>query len=166
MIVYYTKYNVKDTFDKEKMLNLAFASVSGMKNVPEEFKNIVWDGTSSFEKKRERNVLAYEIDVEGRIVAFRVAIVDTNDEIWTTDIAFREKEHIIQLRLAREKAIASAEYTSRFHVPYVFKKIIRDGHGGIDVDLQVSDKPIVICSESIFCQSSMFLIRFTVKTIW
>lgn len=144
MIVFYTRYSVVEAFDIRALFNLSFKCVTGMKNVPESFKNLSWNGTESEEWKDDRNLLAYEIDSDTGIVAFRISIVDSNDELWTTDIALNEKEHEIQLRLAREMKIISADYDHNFNIPYIFKKIIRDGLGGKDLDLPVSDEPIFI----------------------
>lgn len=149
MIVFYTKYNVIDDFNIEKLLNFAFDCVNGMKNVPESFKNRSWNGNESGEWKEDRNTMAYEIDVDSFVVAFRVGIVDLNDELWTTDMVLNEKEHEIQLRLAREKRVMSVEYDQRFKIPYMFKKIIRDGFGGNDLGIPVSDKPIYIDEDNI-----------------
>lgn len=144
MIVFYTKYNVIDDFNIRKLLDFAFECVSGMKNAPECFKNCTYNGDESGEWKDNRNLMAYEIDADISTVAFRVAIVDENDELWTTDIVLSELKHEIQLRLAREKRIVSVEYDRSFRIPYIFKKLIRDGIGGIDSGIPVSDKPLYI----------------------
>ncbi len=144
MIVYYTKYNVIKNFKSRELLNFAFECVSGMRNIPSEFSNKSWDGNESGEWKVGRNILAYEIDNEAGVVAFRVAITDTNEELWTTDVVLNESSNEIQLRLAREKRIASAEYDRNFNIPYMFKKLIRDSVGDIDVDLPIIDKPVFI----------------------
>lgn len=151
MIVYYTKYKTIESFDIQSLLSLAFECVNGMKNVPESFKNQSWNGTDSNEWKEDRNIMTFQIDSEAGIIAFRVAIVDTNDELWTTDIVLNETTHEIQLRLAREKRIVSAEHNPNFRIPYIFKKLIRDGVGGIDLDIPVSDTPIYIDEDSISC---------------
>ena len=149
MIFFYTKYNVIESFDAQALLKLSFKGVKGMRNAPSCFRKLSWDGSESGEWKSGRNHLAYEIDKESGIIAFRVALVDENDELWSTDIALNEKNHEIQLRLTREKRIVSAEYDRKFHVPYIFKKIIRDGFGGLDIDLPVCDKPIIIDEDNV-----------------
>ncbi len=155
MIVFYTRYNVIESFNTQELMGFAFGCVSGMRNAPEEFKNISWDGTESGEWKADRSVLAYEIDNDAHIVAFRVAIVDENDELWTTDIALDDKEHEIQLRLAREKRIVSADYSHNFNVPFMFKKLIRDKIGGMDSDLPIIDKPIYVDDQNISIISAL-----------
>lgn len=144
MIVYYTKYNVINDFNIRKLLDFAFDCVSGMRNAPESFKNCTYNGDESREWKDNRNLMAYEIDPDISTVAFRVALVDENDELWTTDIVLNECKHEIQLRLAREKRIVSIEYNRNFRIPYIFKKLIREGIGGIDSGIPVSDKPFYI----------------------
>ena len=144
MIVFYTRFHVVETFDVKALLAFSFECVKGMRNAPNAFKNVSWDDKESGEWKSERNLLAYEIDSATGSVAFRVAIVDQNDELWTTDIALSERLHEIQLRLAREKRIVTAEYDKSFNIPYIFKKIIREGIGGMDSNLPVTDKPIYI----------------------
>ena len=124
MIVFYTRFHVVETFDVKALLAFSFECVKGMRNAPNAFKNVSWDDKESGEWKSERNLLAYEIDSATGSVAFRVAIVDQNDELWTTDIALSERLHEIQLRLAREKRIVTAEYDKSFNIPYIFKKII------------------------------------------
>ena len=149
MIVYYTRYNTIESFDRQSLLSLAFKCVTGMKNVPESFMNQSWNGSESEEWKSGRSIMTYQIDAEVGITAFRVAIVDSNDELWTTDIVLNDKTHEIQLRLAREKRIVSAEFNSNFRIPYIFKQLIRDGIGGTDLDLPVSDTPIYIDEDNI-----------------
>ncbi len=144
MIVFYTRYHVVDDFNIGAMLNFAFNCVNGMKNAPDIFKNIIWDGNDSGEWKTEKNLLSFEIDSESRVAAFRVAIVDENDELWTTDLVLNELKKEIQMRLAREKRIATAEYDRNFNIPYMFKKIVRDGIGSMDDELPVTDTPIYI----------------------
>lgn len=149
MIVFYTRYRVIDSFSSESLLKLGFDCVSGMRNVPEDFKNITWDHSDSGEWKSGRNYLAYEMDAIKGLVAFRVAIVDETDELWTTDAALNEEKHEIQLRLAREKRIISAEYSNSFHLPYLFKKIIREGISAADFDLPINDVPVYITEENL-----------------
>ena len=145
MIVFYTRYNVIDSFNTEALLKFAFECVNGMRNVPDEFKHHSWNSNDeSGEWKSGRNLMAYEMDLTEGIVAFRVAIVDQNDELWTTDIVLNEKIHEIQLRLAREKKIISVEFDRGFNIPYMFKKLIRDGVGGMDYDLPITDSPVYI----------------------
>ena len=149
MIVFYTRFNVRDDFNHQSMLNMAFDVVNGMKNIPDSFTNHHWDGSESAEWKEGRNLLSYEIDSDSKKMAFRVAIVDENDELWTTDIALNDNNHDIQLRLARERKHASAEYNNSFRLPYLFKKIIRDGKAETDHSLSVTDKPIYITNDNI-----------------
>ena len=149
MIVFYTKVQVQHTFDKKTMFDLIFECVSGMRNVPELFKNQTWDGNISGEWKSERNSMDFEIDEEFGITAFRVAIVDLTEELWTTDIVLNEIENVIQFRLSREKKFVSRDFDHKFNIPYVFKKIIRDGYGGEDNGLSVSEKPIYISENNI-----------------
>ncbi len=144
MIVYYTKYNVLDIFKIPDMLEIAFKCVPKMQNVPDTFKSVKWDGSKSGEWKDGRNTLDYEIDTERKLCAFRVAIVDKNDELWTVDIALNESNHVIQLRLARERTNASAEFDSGFNVPYIFKQLIKEGVASSDSGLPISDKPVII----------------------
>ena len=145
MIVFYTRYNVIDSFNTETLLKFAFECVNGMRNAPDAFKNRSWNcKDESGEWKSGRNLMAYEVDLTEGIVAFRVAIVDQNDELWTTDIVLNEKIHEIQLRLAREKKIISVEFDRGFNIPYMFKKLIRDGVGGMDHDLPITDSPVYI----------------------
>ena len=144
MIVYYTRYNTIESFDRQSLLSLAFNCVTGMKNVPESFMNQSWNGSESEEWKSDRNIMTYQIDSVAGITAFRVAIVDSNDELWTTDIVLNDITHEIQLRLAREKRVISAEFNSNFRIPYIFKQLIRNRIGGMDIDLPVSDVPIYI----------------------
>ena len=149
MIVFYTKYNVKESFNRAALIAFAFECVHGMRNIPDEFKSLSYDDADSGEWRSGRNLITYEIDQETSDIAFRVAIVDENDELWTTDVVLNEKSHIIQLRLAREKKIASADYDRNFNIPYMFKKLIRDGIGDWDSDIQVSDKPMYIDENNI-----------------
>ncbi len=144
MIVYFTKYNVIDNFNIKKLLNFTFECVSGMRNVPESFKHCSWNGEESGEWIDNRNIMAYEIDNDTFTVAFRIAIVDEIDELWTTDIVLNENRHELQLRLAREKKEVSVEYDRNFRIPYIFKKLIRDGIGGSDFGISISDKPIYV----------------------
>lgn len=145
MIVFYTRYNVIDSFNVEALLKFAFECVNGMRNAPDEFKHCSWNcSDESGEWKSGRDLMAYEVDLTEGIVAFRVAIVDQNDELWTTDIVLNEKSHEIQLRLAREKKIISAEFDRNFNIPYMFKKLIRDGIGGMDDDLSITESPVYI----------------------
>lgn len=144
MIYYYTRYKVKQSFNRKELLDLGFECVSGMKNVPDSFCGISWDGSNSGEWREGRDLLAYEIDEDYQAVAFRVAIVDQNEELWTTDTVLDEKTHEIQLRLAREKRKISAEYDNSFRIPYFFKKIVRDGLAGGDYDLEISGVPFYI----------------------
>ena len=156
MIVFYTKFNVIDSFDIKSLLNEAFGCVPGMKNVPESFKKIHWEGEEHGEWRAERNFLAFETDMDKRIVAFRIAIVDENDELWTMDIALREENKEIQFRLAREKKIISADYNNGFRIPFLFKKIIRDGIGGEDNGIQISDRPLYINKENRFLMEDIY----------
>ncbi|WP_036612952.1 hypothetical protein [Oribacterium sp. P6A1] len=149
MIVYYTRYSVIEEFNIRRLLDFAFECVNGMRNIPSEFCNKTWSGEESEELKVGRNLLSYEIDKETGVVAFRVSITDNNDELWTTDIALNDKNNEIQLRLAREKRIASAEYDKNFNIPYMFKKLIRDCIGANDADLPVVDKPFFIDENNI-----------------
>ena len=142
MIVFYTKYSVIDGFNLEKLLSFAFDCVSGMRNVPDSFKHCSWNGDESGEWIDNRNLMAYEIDMDLNTVAFRVAIVDESDELWTTDIVLNDDKHEIQLRLAREKKEVSVEYDRSFRIPFLFKKLIRDGLGGNDSGIPGSDKPV------------------------
>lgn len=144
MIVFYTKFEVVESLSSQKLIDFAFACVNGMRNVPENFKGHIWSGNESVEWKSGRNFMAYEFDSDDAVVAFRVAIVDENDELWTTDVVLNEKKHELQLRLAREKSIVSAEYNQNFRIPYMFRKIIHDKLGGQDFGLPVSDEPIFI----------------------
>ena len=151
MIVYYTKYNTIESFNMQSLLSLVFECVNGMKNAPESFKNQTWNGEECQEWNDDRNIMTFQIDAENRIIAFRVAIVDTNDELWTTDIVLNDNTHEIQLRLAREKRIVSAEHNPNFNLPFVFKKLIRNGVGGKDLDLPIYETPIYIDEENLSC---------------
>ena len=145
MIVFYTRYNVRESFNIEALLRFSFECVNGMRNVPDGFKNCSWNCyDESGEWKSGRNLMAYELDKAEGVVAFRIAIVDKHDELWTTDIVLNEINHEIQLRLAREKKIVSVEYDRGFNIPYMFKKLVRDGIGGMDYGLPISDSPIYI----------------------
>lgn len=149
MIVYYTRYNVKESFGNEELLEMVFECVSGMRNAPDSFKNLKWDGSESYEKNEDKNILAYEIDSETNCIAIRVAIIDENCELWTTDIALNGEKHEIQLRLARERRHVLAEYNKDFRLPYIFKRLIRDEKGGMDNDLPVSDTVIFVDESNI-----------------
>ncbi len=159
MIVFYTKYNVIESFNIQKFFYLVFGCVNGMKNVPDSFKNCIWTGNESGEWRDNRSHMEYEIDWDLNAVAFRVAIVDENDELWTTDIVLHENVHEIQLRLAREKKEVSVEYNRHFNVPYVFKTLIREGIGGNDLGLSVSDKPLFIDEANIEVVADLYAKR-------
>lgn len=149
MIVFYTRYNTIHTFGKKEFLTFAFECAKGMRNLPESLRNITSDDSDGKEWKEGRNIIAYEVDEENNIVAFRVGIVDEKDELWTTDLVLDCTKHEIQLRLAREKTSITAEYDKNFNLPYIFKKLIRDGIGGMDNDLPISDQIILIDSANL-----------------
>ena len=144
MIVYYSEYDVIETFGIKDFLNYTFDCMKGMRNLPIEFKSIDWDGKETGDWKSGKNILSYEVDAERDIAAFRVSIEDENHELWTTDMVLNGNDHRIQLRLARERAYLSADYDDRFHIPYLFKKLIRDGICGKDYDIPISDMPFFI----------------------
>ena len=157
MIVFYTKYNVIESFDTGKLLDFCFRCVDGMRNVPDSFKSQTWSGEESREWKDGNNTLTFEIDVENSLVAFRVAIVDENGELWTTDIALNNNNHEIQLRLAREKNTISADYNRSFNLPYMFKKLVRDGISAKDNNLPVTDKPVWIDENNVSIVADIIL---------
>ena len=157
MIVFYTSISVIDSFDIPSLLNHSFECVTGMRHVPGLFKNMVWDGSESGEWKLERNIMSYEIDVAAKVASFRISTVDDNDELWTIDLVLKENEHNLQARLTRERRIVSAEYDSNFHVPYVFKKLMRDGKGGIDVDIPITDRPIFLDKNNLTLMEKIIL---------
>ena len=64
MIVFYTKYNVIDSFSVQSLLSFAFDCVNGMRNVPESFKNCSYNGDESREWK-ETGMLQYPIPILG-----------------------------------------------------------------------------------------------------
>lgn len=149
MILLYTKFKLSDKIDILTLLERAFKWVSGMKNIPEPFKGLSWDGTNSQEWINGKNLVAVEMNNEMNIVAFRVTVVDEADELWTTDIVFNEKIHEIQIRLAREREIVSVDYDENFRLPYFLKQLLRDNLGGLDVDLPVCDKPLYLDDSNI-----------------
>lgn len=149
MIVYYTRYHIIPSFDSQALLNFAFNCVNGMKNCPEEFKGKSWDGAENGEWKNGRDLLAFDIDNQNKQVAFRIAITDENGELWTTDAALNENDHELQLRLAREKKSISAELDKRFHLPYLFKKLIKDHIAAMDLDLPITEEPIFLNDDNI-----------------
>lgn len=149
MILLYTKFKVNDKIDIITLLERAFKWVTGMKNIPESFKKLTWNCSQSQECKDGKNLVAVEMNSEMNMVAFRVSVVDELDELWTTDIAFKEDYHQVQIRLAREKQIISADYDRNFRLPYFLKQLLRDNLGGFDGELQISDKPLFLDDKNI-----------------
>lgn len=150
MIVFYSSIKVVETFKIPDLLKHSFDCVTGMRDVPDSFKNITWDcSTESGEWKHERNIMSFEIDAEKKVVAFRISTVDKNDELWTIDLVLKEYENNLQVRLAREKREISVVYDNKFNIPYIFKKLIRDGVGGIDNNIPINDKPLFINTSNI-----------------
>ena len=148
MIVYYTEYRVIESFDIKDFLDYSFNCMKGMRNLPASFLDIGWDGNESKDWKCGKNSVSYEIDTDSSIAAFRVSITDENNELWTEDLVLRGDDHRLQLRLAREKAFLSADFDKNFKVPYIFKKLVRDGISGQDNDLAVVDTPIFVGEEN------------------
>lgn len=144
MILLYTKFKLDNKVDIISLLERAFKWVAGMKNVPAIFKSLSWNGTESQEYVDGKNLVAVEMNSDMNLVAIRVSILDEAEELWTTDIAFNEVQHEIQIRLAREKQIISADYDRNFRLPYFLRQLLRDNLGGFDGDLPVCDRPLFI----------------------
>lgn len=149
MIVLYSKFDIDRSLNREVFFERVFTWINGMKDAPDEFRNLSWEGENSFCKREGKNCLDYEIDEENGLTAFRLKVVDEHNELWTTDYVLDEYNMKFQIRLAREKGIVSAYYSSRFRIPYFLRKLIEEGYGGIDVNLPVIDKPIYLDESNI-----------------
>lgn len=144
MILLYSRIPVTDSLTSEEFFSRVSSWIKGMKNIPDEFKNLSWTDERSFHIKVGENVVEYEVDDLSSTIAFRVKVVDEKSDLWTTDLVFSHERNTFQIRLAREMKEPTAKMDTGFHLPYFFRKLIEDGYGGDDNGLPVSDRPIFI----------------------
>ena len=149
MILLYSKFDVDYSLTKDIFFQRTFQWIDGMRNAPDQFKGLSWDGAKSEQILNGKSAIEYEIDQENAVVALRVRIVDENQELWTTDLVLEESQSKLQIRLAREMPSISAKFDTNFRLPFFLRKLIEDGYGGMDTNLRVSDKPFFIDISSI-----------------
>lgn len=151
MIVLYGKFYVRAELKIERFLEKSLIWVKGMKRIPEIFRDMQFEQSEMKEIRDGANLVEYAIDNEQRLAAFCLKLEDENGELWRTDLVLQENEQqgILQIRLAREQRRATAEQNLNFRIPWVLRQMLREGYGGEDNGLLVSDKPFYLDMENL-----------------
>lgn len=143
MLLYSTRFPVKDTFTKEKFISLVIKWNQGSPH--DKMETLIWDGNEKKLKCTENNrFLAIEELRAEDTVAARFRKDDENGIIWTTDFVLNASEHMLAVKLDRETTIDTRLFIPRFNPPHFVKMVISEGYAGMDSGIEISAEPVRI----------------------
>lgn len=143
MLLYSTRFSVRDTFTKEKFISLVIKWNQGSPH--DKMDTLKWDGKEGKLKCTESNrSLAIEELRADNIVAARFRKDDENGIIWTTDFVLNVSEHMLAVKLDRETTADTRLFIPKFNPPHFVKMVLSEGYAGSDSDIEISDKPMCI----------------------
>lgn len=151
MILLYGKSFVKKELTIQMFLDRLFTWVKGMKDIPDDFRQIELQQDEMWALRKSNSSVEYAINWQNTTVAFCLKLEDELGELWRTDLVLQEgkEQGIMQIRLAKEQKKATVDVNQSFRLPWVLRKLFRDGYGGIDNGIPVFDKPYYVDENNI-----------------
>ena len=125
--------------------------------------NLNWDGKKRNVKFENGNLsLAIEEIRTYNTIAIRFHQFDENNIIWNTDIVVNFNTHIFSIKIDRETTADTIGFIPRFKTPILVNMLLDREYIGMDNDLEISDKEILIKKdnykviENIICRNTIY----------
>ncbi len=150
MLNFSTKLYVSDELTSEVFINRVIEWVRGGDYYT--FGEIIWNNEEEFtvenpDKTQRLDIFLYD---NNRTVAVHLSNKD-GQVLWINDYVLRDvnDKRILAVQLYSEPLDVSVKQPRIFNRPRLLKKIVEDGFGGIDCDISVSDRFVMINKENI-----------------
>ncbi len=144
MIIFSTKFYVKKSLTKDKLIELALQWINESPHY--ELQISSWNGEEVFEVENEKQKFSIIKADEERIIAIHLENIDETNVLWTNDFVLEEGDvtNILVVRLTHDAMDKETKVLRVYNRPRLMKTIINLGYGDVDNGLQISDKPMVI----------------------
>jgi len=143
MLLYSTKFMVKESFTKKEFVNLV---LQWNQNSPhDKMQGIAWNEREynlSF-KDGKRTLAINELE-HYNIIAARFRKEDENGVVWTTDYILNYGERKLAVRLDRETTEDTTRFVPKFSRPHFVRMVISNGYAGMDANLEISNEAVSI----------------------
>jgi len=160
MLIFSTKLYVKESLTDEVFINKAIAWVKGGKNY--HFGEFEWDkkeeiSISSIDGKQKFNINKYSnaivvhlVNIDGKI-------------IWTSDFVLTKKneKRILASFLYNDAVDMSVKLPESFNRPYLLKRIVSEGYGDLDGNIDTDNKPVIMNNANVSLAEELIMGKAT-----
>ena len=161
MQIYSAIFPVKESLSQDVLINLVIEWNQGSPH--NKISNLNWDGKKRNVKFENGNLsLAIEEIRTYNTIAIRFHQFDENNIIWNTDIVVNFNTHIFSIKIDRETTADTIGFIPRFKTPILVNMLLDREYVGMDNDLEISDKEILIKKdnykviENIICRNTVY----------
>ena len=161
MQIYSAIFPVKESLSQDDLINLVIEWNQGSPH--NKISNLNWDGKKRNVKFENGNLsLAIEEIRTYNTIAIRFHQFDENNIIWNTDIVVNFNTHIFSIKIDRETTADTIGFIPRFKTPILVNMLLDREYVGMDNDLEISDKEILIKKdnykviENIICRNTVY----------
>lgn len=146
MLIFSTKLIVNEKLTREVFLGMIIDWLSENRHYG--FGLITYAGELPFELECEND----HLEIEEYAEALTVHLTSRSEGvIWTNDyvLTAADEKNILSVQLYSDTESMSVKMPERFNKPRVLGQIVKNGYGGMDQQIPVSDQPYMINEENV-----------------
>lgn len=158
MLIFSTKLVVSDTLTEDRLIQYVIAWLTDNRNY--HFHGLVYNGEENYivdTGSENLEIVQYPEALIIRLVSY------SNGMIWTNDYALKKGDgtKVLAIQLYSDAENLSVRIPQTFNKPRLLRQIVADGWGGMDHDIAVSNKPLLITEKNIGLARDLILRRKT-----
>lgn len=154
MLIFSTKLVVSDALTEERLIQYVITWLNDNRNY--HFHGLAYNGEENYivdTGSENLEIVQYPEALIIRLVSY------SNGVIWTNDYALKKGSgtKILAIQLYSDAENLSVRIPQTFNKPRLLRQIVADGYGGMDHDIVVSNKPLLITEENIELAKNLIL---------
>ena len=141
MLRFSTNLCVSEELTNEKFIDMVFDWLNGSPHYS--FENLIWNKQNDYFNKSNDDKQTINISRYDKEDTVAVHLINRDNQvIWTNDyiLTTKNKNRILSVQLYSETEKITDKFPKEFNRPYLLKKIITDGFGGLDNGLKICDR--------------------------
>lgn len=141
MLRFSTNLFVSEKLTNEKFIEMVFSWLNGSPHYS--FKDLVWNEENDYFNRSDDGKQTINISKFDKEDTVAVRLINKDKQvIWTNDYILTKNKNnrILSAQLYSETEKITDKFPNEFNRPYLLKKIIKDGFGGIDNGLKICDR--------------------------
>ena len=141
MLRFLTNLFVSEELTNENFIEMVFSWLNGSPHYS--FKDLDWNKGNNYFKKSSNGEQTINISKYDKEDTVAVHLINRDKQvIWTNDyiLTKNKSNRILSVQLYSETEKITDRFPNEFNRPYLLKKIIKEGFGGIDNGLKICDR--------------------------